>query len=322
MGASTLGRRDIIGSFYAALEEYLASSWIGAISMTFSSDQDQETYKWLGMPPALREWVGGRQAKGFRENGITIVNKTWESTLVVPVDWLRRDKTGQIQIRINEMAQRAAGHNGKLLSTLVINGSGTSSGLCYDGQQFFDTDHSEGDSGTQTNALVASDYSDLNVGTAANPTVAEMNMAILKTIQHLYTFKDDQGEPMNNEAKRFMVMVPTNMMGAAMGAVYGTIINAAAGAYDNTLKNAAAASDFSVQAVVNPRLTSTSNFFVFRADAPAKPFILQEEEPLSVSSLAEGSEEEFKHNRHLYGIKRICNAGFGYWQYACQSTLS
>ena len=81
-------------------------------------------------------------------------------------------------------------------------------------------------------------------------------------------------------------------------------------------------SDFSVSAVVNPRLTSTTNFFVIRTDAPAKPFIRQEEEPLSVSAIAEGSEEEFRHNRHLYGVKRICNVGYGYWQYACQSTLS
>lgn len=322
MGASTLGRRDIIGSFYAALEAYMGSTWISPLSMLFQSDQDQETYKWLGMPPALREWVGGRQAKGFRENGITIVNKTWEGTLVVPVDWLRRDKTGQIQIRINELAARAGELDSKLLSTLIINGDSSTSGLCYDGQYFFDVDHSEGSSGTQTNALVASDYSDLNITTATNPTVAEMNLAILKTIQHMYSFKDDQGEPMNANARNFLVMVPVNMMGAAMGAVYGNIINASTGAYDNILKNAAAASDFSVSAVVNPRLTETANFYVFRTDGAAKPFIRQEEEPLTVTAIAEGSEEEFRNNQHLYGVKRICNVGYGYWQYACQATLS
>lgn len=322
MGATGLGTRDIIGSFYAALEEYFALSWIGRISMFFTSDQASETYKWLGMPPALREWVGGRQAKGFRENGITIANKTWEATLGLPVDWLRRDKTGQINVRIRELAQRAQALDSKLLSTLIINGSGTSSGLCYDGQQFFDVDHSEGDSGTQTNALVASDYSDLNITTAANPTVAEMNLAILKTIQHMYTFKDDQGEPMNENAQEFLVMVPVNMMGAALGAVYGSIINASTGAFDNVIRNAAAAKGFNVSAIANPRLTSTTNFFVFRTDAPAAAFIRQDEEPLSVSAIAEGSEEEFKNNQHLYGVKRICNAGFGYWQYACQSTLS
>ena len=51
-------------------------------------------------------------------------------------------------------------------------------------------------------------------------------------------------------------------------------------------------------------------------------FIRQEELPLQVDAIAEGSEEEFKNNQHLYGVKRICNAGYGYWQYAVQSTLS
>lgn len=322
MSLNSLGSRAIIGSFYAALEAYLGTNWINPISMFFgNSDQESETYKWLGMSPAVREWVGGRQAKGLKDNGITIINKTWEGTLVIPVDWLRRDKTGQIQVRINELAGRAAELDSKLLSTLIINGGG-SSGVCYDGQYFFDTDHSEGSSGTQTNALVASDYSSLNVTTAAAPTVAEMNAAILDSIQHMFGFKDDQGEPMNANAKNFLVMVPTNMMGAGMGAVYSRIINASTGAFDNTMANAAVAQGFNVQCVVNPRLTSTTNFFVFRTDAPAKPFIRQEEEPLKVDAIAEGSEEEFKNNRHLYGVKRICNVGYGYWQYAVQSTLS
>lgn len=322
MSLDSLGSRAIIGNFYAALETYAGVGWINPLSMFFgNSDQASEEYKWLGMSPALREWVDGRQAKGLKDNGITIKNKTWEGTLVIPVDWLRRDKTGQIQIRINELAARAVELDGKLLSTLII-GGGAAGGECYDGQYFFDTDHAEGSSGTQTNALVASDYASLNVGTAANPTVAEMNAAILSSIQHLFGFKDDQGEPMNTSARNFLVMVPTNMMGAGMGAVYSKIVNASTGAYDNTMVNAAAAQGFNVQCVVNPRLTSTTNFFVFRTDAPAKPFIRQEELPLQVDAIAEGSEEEFKNNQHLYGVKRICNAGYGYWQYAVQSTLS
>lgn len=323
MGVETLGSRAIIGTFYAELEAYLAASWINQVSMFFpNSNMETETYKWLGMAPAMREWIGGRQAKGLRANGIDITNKTWEGSLVIPLDWLRRDKTGQIRVRIAELAGRAGELDGKLLSNLVNSGNATTYGYCYDGHLFFDTDHSEGDSGTQTNDLVASDYSDLNIGTATNPTVAEMNAAVLKVIQHIYSFKDDQGEPMNANAKGFLVMVPINMLGAALGAVYGRIINASGGAFDNVLSNAAQAQGFNVSAVANPRLTDTDAFQVFRTDAPAKPFIRQEEEPLSVNAIAEGSEHEFKNNEHLYGVKRICNVGYGYWQYACKATLS
>src|ERR1051325_2608810 len=77
---------------------------------------------------------------------LTIVNKTWESTIRIDADEQRRDKTGQIMVRVNELARRVATHPNKLLSTLISSGA---SSACYDGQYFFDTDHSEGDSGTQ-----------------------------------------------------------------------------------------------------------------------------------------------------------------------------
>ena len=121
--------------------------------MLFNSDQESETYKWLGMVPMMREWIGDKQAKGFRDNGITVINKEFEATLEVLSKWLRRDKTGQLAVRIGELAQRANGHCANLLSTLITNGTGSTSVLCYDGQYFFDSDHSEGDSGTQKNLL-------------------------------------------------------------------------------------------------------------------------------------------------------------------------
>jgi phage major head subunit gpT-like protein len=61
---------------------------------------------------------------------------------------------------------------------------------------------------------------------------------------------------------------------------------------------------------------------MFRPDGRAKPFILQEELPVQVSAIAEGSEEEFKNNQHLYGVKAIRNVGFGLWQHAMMATLS
>lgn len=142
-----LSSRAIIGRFFQRLEVVQAQSWVNQIGMYFSSDQESETYKWLGQSPAMREWIGGRHAKGFRENGITIANKKFEATLTVPVDWLRRDKTGQLQVRIDELVGRTVTHWGSLLSSLILAGE---SAACYDGQFYFDTDHSEGDSGAQS----------------------------------------------------------------------------------------------------------------------------------------------------------------------------
>jgi phage major head subunit gpT-like protein len=309
MGAQSLSSRAIIGDFYHALEQNEAASWVGPLSMLFNSDQESETYKWLGQSPAMREWIGGRNAKGLRENGITIFNKKFESTLEIPVDWIRRDKTGQIQIRINELARRANAHWAKLLSTLIINGESV---VCYDGQYFFDTDHSEGDSGSQSNDIT------YNANTATAPTASEMQSAILEAIQQLYGFKDDQGEPLNEDAMNFTVMVPVPFLQAAGAALGATVISQTS----NLVQAVGSLGGFNVNLAINPRLTWTEKFATFRTDGDVSPFIRQEEEGVTVSAIAEGSELEFNNDVHHYGIKSIRNVGYGFWQKACLTTFT
>jgi phage major head subunit gpT-like protein len=319
MGGSGLGSRGIIGTFYETLEQAIGNTWIGRLAMLFTSDQESETYKWLGASPAVREWIGGRLAKGLRENGLTITNKTFEATMKVGVDELRRDKTTQILLRIQELADRVAAHPMSLISTFINNGGGATSGLAYDGQFFFDTDHAEHDSGTHKNDLAAGDYAVLNVAAPTAPTAKEMADAILSVIQHFYTFKDDQGEPINELAREFLIMVAPNMWGSAQGAVTLNQLNTGSGSVDNTLMKMG----MSLSVVSNPRFPAASDkFAIFRTDGRTKPFIQQIEEGTSISAIAEGSEHEFKENEHLYGVKKITNVGYGMWQHAIRATLS
>lgn len=313
MGAGALSSRAIIGEFYAKLEQDMGMSWISVISNMFESNQESESYKWLGMAPAMREWVGGRQARGFRENGLTIKNKLFEATIEVLVDEIRRDKTGQVMTRVREMAERANSHWAKLLTTLIINGE---SGICYDGQYFFDTDHSEGDSGTQDNDIT----SDITTTTA--PTTGEMETAILKCVQQILGFKDDQGEPMNENARRFLCMVPVPFMQAAAAALGSQIIVDASTSRSNTILTLGSIGGFQIELAVNPRLTWTTKFSVYRTDGETKGLIRQEEEPISVDAIAEGSELEFRENKHHYGVKASRNVGYGYWQRACLLTFT
>lgn len=309
MGATTLSSRAIIGEFYATLEQNTGAQWVPGVSALFSSNQESETYKWLGMAPAMREWVGGRQAKGFRENGITIENKLFEATLEVLVDEIRRDKTGQVMTRVRELAERTNAHWAKLLSTLIINGEST---VCYDGQYFFDTDHAEGDSGTQSNDITS------DVTTTTAPSAAEMETAVLKSVEQILGFVDDQGEPMNEEASSFLIMVPVSFMASAAAALKNPVIVDANGSRTNTITNIGG---FNFELAVNPRLTWTEKFATFRTDGQVKSFIRQEEEGVMVDAVAEGSELEFNERKHRYGVSAQRNVGYGYWQHACLTTL-
>lgn len=315
MSALDLSSRAVVGMYYEALEAQTGQGWIDAVSNFFTSDQPSETYNWLGMPPAMREWVGGRHAKGFTTNGVTIANKHFEATLDIALKDLRRDKTGQLKTRMAELAERGRTHYASLLSTLIVNGATT---VCYDGQYFFDTDHSEGASGTQSNKI-DSDISALPAsvhGSTTAPSPEEMQQSILAGISKIHTFVDDQGEPLNETASSFLVMVPVGLSDAARSGL--------------SMARIAGPSTFSIdgmtiQLAVNPRLTIaswTDKFVVVRTDGSIKPLIRQEETATQVKVKDEASEYAFDNDAIQVGIDSWRNVGYGRWQGACQVTLT
>ena len=323
--------RSIIGRYFMRLEALAGESYISKITMPFLSDQDSEKYEWLNAVPAMKEFIGGLNAKGFIENNIEIKNKLFESTIRIPRKWLYRDKTGQISIKISELSRRTIEHWDKLVSTL-INGADALS--CYDGQFFFDTDHSEGKSGTISN-LISVDISTLPTnqhGSVTKPSPEEMELAILEGVQQMFAFKDDQGEPMNGSAKKFVIMVPVPYLTVALAACKNPVLTSG-----KTSTIVASKDAFELTPVVNPRLSWTDKFAIFRADSDIKPIIRQAQVASPVNPNASGefnelagvrlevigenSEHAIKHEEHIYTAKAERNTGLGFWQLACQVRL-
>jgi len=309
--------KGIIGSFYAALDQDLGLAWIDSLSQLIESDQEKETYKWLGQVPQMRKKHGGKQAKELNVSDYTITNEEYEATLKIDKADRRRDKTGQILVRVRELATRVKAHWWKLLADLIIAGE---TDLCYDGQAFFDTDHSEGDSGTQKNLLTATEVTQLDVTTATAPTPDEMSKAILGVIAYMQNYKDDQGEYLNENAQQFTVITGANNIGlAAKQAIKDKRLDTGSGSRDNLLIT----DEFSVTSLMSPRFADwTTKFAVVRTDSPAKAFIRQNEVDVEMTALAEGSEYEFHNSAHLFSAEACRNAGYGFWQYASKSTLS
>jgi hypothetical protein len=266
----------------------------------------------------MRDWVGGRQAKGFTTNGLTIENKHFEATLEIPLVDLRRDKTGQIEVRINELADRTNTHWAQLLSKLLIGGEST---VCYDEQYYFDTDHKEGKNAAQSNKIQVdlTQFSEQidggKVGSPGSPSEAALRMAILRTIQQIISFTDDQGEPMNENANKFLVVVPTSLWYLAKAAI---AVPLSVGGSTNMVK---ILGDIDISISPNPRLDWNDKFAIFRTDSAVKPFIRQEERGIQLKAIAEGSELEFKHDKHWYGVDTWRNVGYGFWQHACLTKM-
>lgn len=317
-----LSSRAIIFTYYKALELNTGARWVANVSNYFTTDQPQEEYAWLGRAPDLREWIGGRQPKGFADNGLTVKNKLFEATLELQIDDIRRDRTGQLMARVTEMAQRTNTHWAKLLSTLILNGA---SQTAYDGQYFFDTDHSEGDSGAVSNDIQV-DISDAPVlvhgPNAANPSVEEFQWAVVQAISKFQLFKDETGEPMNEDANSFLVVVPTSYWPVASRALFSANQDTTATPNSQAGLASIRSEGMQINFAVNPRLnTWTDKFAVFRTDSAVKSLIRQEETGVQMKAIAEGSELEFTKRMHWYGVETWRNAAYGMWQHAMRVTL-
>lgn len=300
-----IGDKEVIGLFFQNYEAAINRSWVPRLAATFPSTTAVERYAGIGTAPALREWVGGRLAKSLTEFTKTVTNKEYEATLEVFRKDLQRDKTGQLQVRIGNLAERAAEHDEKLLSTLINTADDADIESAWDGQFYFDTDHSFGSSGTLDNdisvdisALPTGDTTGSH-GSTTSPSFGEMALCINLAIQQLYTMKDDQGEPVNHNMTSVSVMVPATLSAALQGAKNMTML--AQGA-SNPLMGG-----ITINPIVNPRLTWTTAFAVFRDDSAVKPFIVQVEEPPVMEVIGEGSEHAFKHGAHLYGVRKSGN---------------
>ena len=309
---SLLSSRAIIGEFYRSLEQDTGPAWMSQISMLFPSNQESETYAWLGQSPGMREWIGGRQAQGLSLESITLVNQHFEATLEISLRDKRLDKTGQILLRIQELALRTQAHWAKLLSILIKEGK---TQKCYDGTSFFGNQHKEGKSGVQSNhlslSLAALPIAVSERGEPNSPSAKVLKTAILKGVQALLGFTDDQGEPCNENASKFLVMVPTSLMDVTHAALASPVLS---GAETNEL---ATTRNFQIDYAVNARLPWEERFVLFRTDGCVAPFIRQEETPVQLSYIGEGSELEFNEGKHRVGVDCWRAVGYGLWQKAC-----
>lgn len=131
-------------SLFIAVKAAFNSGWAGVtpiysrIAMTVPSNTGSEEYGWLGSSPAMREWIGDRVINGVKVHGYVIPNKKFELTQAIPKDKIEDDQYGVFMPLFSDMGRSANENPDRLVFTLIKNGATT---LCYDGQNFFDTDH-------------------------------------------------------------------------------------------------------------------------------------------------------------------------------------
>ena len=109
-----------------------------SIATTITSTTKRNEYGWLGKFPSMRRWASYRVIEQFKAHKYSIENESFESTIPVDRDDLEDDELGMYGALFEEMGQAAAAHPDELVWQLWQAAFDTP---CYDGQNFFDTDH-------------------------------------------------------------------------------------------------------------------------------------------------------------------------------------
>lgn len=115
-----------------------AESQYRSIATTIPSTTARNEYGWLGKFPGMRKWVGDRVVEQFKAQKYQIENEDFELTIPVDRNDFMDDNLGMYGALFESMGESAAVHPDELVWDLWQAAFDTP---CYDGQNFFDTDH-------------------------------------------------------------------------------------------------------------------------------------------------------------------------------------
>lgn len=224
------------------------------------SNGADEKYGMLGSMPGVREWLGDRQFKKLRAGDFTISNREWENSVEFEKNDIDDDRLGLMTELASDFGAEAMQHPDELLLEALVAGETTA---CFDGQNFFDTDHAWGDSGSQDNDLTSA------AATGTAPTAAEFKSAFNAARIAILGFKNDQGKKLNRPvirgANKFLCLVPIEMQQAA---VEGTAAALTTNGGTNVVID-------TPEIVACPALTDSTKFYTFLMEGRLKPFVFQ-----------------------------------------------
>ena len=146
--------QDVLAEIYVGLSTVFNAAfqaapdpWYKRLAMTVPSTGRSIDYKFLLDFPGMREWLGDRLIKSLEGKAWEVINQNWESTIEVLRNDIEDDQIGLYNPIVAALGQEAAHHPNQLIADLITDGGSTA---CYDGSNFFATDHPVG-TGTASN---------------------------------------------------------------------------------------------------------------------------------------------------------------------------
>lgn len=259
------------------------------IATKVPSETGEESYKWLGRIPRMREWIGDREIQNLTGSDYTIKNKDFELTIGVDRNDIEDDKIGVYTPVIQDMAQSTATFPDDLVFGLLKEGF---TNKCYDGQPFFSESHKVGKKTVSNKGTLKLSVASYGGARSAMMSLVDENGKSLKLIPDVLVVA-----PAEEENARKILLADQ---------IDGTT---------NIYKGTA-------ELLVAPDLAgSDTAWYLLCTNKPLKPLIYQERKAPKFNALIKDTDENvFMRKQHLYGVDGRANAGYGFWQMAFGST--
>lgn len=292
-------KRDITGKFDLKVRN--ADVFYPQISTVLPSDGYDENYAFLGDMPGVKEWLGDRVYSELRAGEYKIVNKLWESSLLIDRHRIDDDRLNLYGPLIEDLASEAVQHPDELVVDALITGE---TDLGFDGKAFFANDHVFGDSGSQDNLLSVTP----DGGAATTILAIDVKEAFNQARIQLLRFKNDQGKFLNRttmtKLSSLMIFMPPELEQEARNALDTQIYGFISGIGGENLVIDRP------QIVASPLLTDARQIYVLHLGRALRPIIFQARSPLRRDVIDLGGIE--KKEVKLITEARY-NVGYGPW---------
>ena len=265
-------------------------------TMLVPSGSSQNDYAWLSRFPRMRKWLGDKVIKSLAAFKYTIVNDDWETTVEVDRNDIEDD-----QIGIYAPMAQEAGFSSKQLPDEIDADlkNGAFAGICYDGQYFYDTDHPVAGASVSNKGTAAL--------SAATTAAAAASYGAARTA--IMSITDDEGRP--------LALIPDVLeVPPALEATARLLCES-----DKLTDQSPNPWKGTARVLVNPRLTSSTAWFLHVTNRPLKPFVFQQRKaPVFVSQTDMNADNVFMRKNYLFGAEARCAGGYGLWQMSYGST--
>jgi phage major head subunit gpT-like protein len=266
--------------------------WYPEFTTTAPSSSKDNTYGWMAKLPKMREWLGERVVHRLSAHSYKIENKKFELTLGVDVDDFEDDNLGVYTPIAASIGEEARKHPDDLLFALMNDGH-LSTATCYDGQNFFDTDHPV-------------NVNDTSLGTQSNyqtsQTLDAGNFFEMRAI--MAAFKDDAGRPLGIVPN--LLVVPPVLEKVAREIVAAATVSTGGTNVANGLAEVRVIPELGGDA------TKDKTWYLLSTQRMIKPFVYQTRKPTNFVAKMNLTDDNVIYNdEFLWAATGRYNMGYG-----------